>query len=624
VRDRVVYYGGKAAVREDSYAWALELRHEPKWVAFPPARWPAGPDSRFSSALLYDPLRDRMIMTAGTYGASWSSDVWAISMDPTPRWSLLSKGEGGFRDHGGQQAVIDVSSDRLLVFITSYNIRREGQGRLYGMSLRSPSSWSLLSTTDPPPEGSHAGAAFDPSRQELLMTRTRDGTWSLLLSHDLQWQFVSPWGTHPGHLHSGTAIHDPGGDRVIAVRGTEDSGASGLTLWSLDLGERPRWMNMESSPGGPSPRLGHAVVHDSRRNRMIVIGGVEKDPVTRRERYLNDIWAVDLPDARQWIPLAPTGLVPEGRAYHSLAYDPKRGRIIMYGGDTGDRSPFQPLDDLWSLELDPVIRWTKLDPSGERPRGRFGHSMVYDAHHHEMILFGGIVATLRNSEEAWRLAVSGRPRWKPVEPVSPAGTPPRMRFHGAIYDDSRRRMVVIGRDDFSDDRGTWALNLWARDSWQPLYPSGPQPERAVGAVVYDPKRDQVIHSSGSETGFLSFSPHAPSSAVVSHLHETSAEPAHAGVDAASDGRAQARIVRASWDPSRGNALLELSLQQPEAVSVELWDVAGRMRSSSQTPHLLAGVHHLPIPGVAEQRPGVYFVRVAFGERHVCLKLAIVR
>ena len=63
-----------------------------------------------------------------------------------------------------------------------------------------------------------------------------------------------------------------------------------------------------------------------------------------------------------------------------MAYDPMRGRIVMFGGvDTA------VLPDTWEFS---GSTWTKIVAT-PHPRRRSSHGMVYDAVNHDVIVVGG-------------------------------------------------------------------------------------------------------------------------------------------------------------------------------------------------------------------------------------------
>ena len=84
-----------------------------------------------------------------------------------------------------------------------------------------------------------------------------------------------------------------------------------------------------------------------------------------------------------WTNLNPAGDVPAARAGHSMVYDGKSGKVILFGG--WDKTDF---DDTWAY--DPAANtWTKLKPAGNLPPARHDLAMAYEAGIGKVILFGG-------------------------------------------------------------------------------------------------------------------------------------------------------------------------------------------------------------------------------------------
>src|SRR5262245_55609584 len=94
-----------------------------------------------------------------------------------------------------------------------------------------------------------------------------------------------------------------------------------------------RFLWTEKQDIGPKPRAGHAMTHDSGRNRVVLFGGD-----SLRSRLFNDTWEWD---GENWTQMADIG--PRPRRDCALAYDSARGRVVLFGGH-GDGSS---LGDTW-------------------------------------------------------------------------------------------------------------------------------------------------------------------------------------------------------------------------------------------------------------------------------------
>ena len=68
-----------------------------------------------------------------------------------------------------------------------------------------------------------------------------------------------------------------------------------------------------------------------------------------------------------------------------MAYDAARGQVVLYGGF--DDVNFFNLGDTWVWD---GSTWTQKFPH-DNPGNRYGASMVYDAAHSQIVLFGGSI-----------------------------------------------------------------------------------------------------------------------------------------------------------------------------------------------------------------------------------------
>lgn len=203
----------------------------------------------------------------------------------------------------------------------------------------------------------------------------------------------------------------------------------------------------------------------------------------------NGAWQFTLDRDPRWDPLAPAGILPSNRFGHSAIYDPPRDRMLVFGGNTSGVSA-----DVWALSLADPPTWSSLQPSGTSPPARRYHTAIYDPLRDRMIVFGGYDGVTPFSD-VWSLWLTPTPpRW---ELMTPSGTPPLGRnSHSAIYDPVRDRMLVFGGSGPLND--VWALSL-GDTMWTLLDPSGTPPLARLGhSAVYDPSADRMIVFGGTD------------------------------------------------------------------------------------------------------------------------------
>jgi hypothetical protein len=101
---------------------------------------------------------------------------------------------------------------------------------------------------------------------------------------------------------------------------------------------------------------------------------------------------------------------PLPRAGHSMVYDASNHRIIMFGGASGDlTSSFEGLNDVWRLYGSPTplggtgLNWNQVHAVGTPPAPRAGHAAGYDPTSNRMIVFGGAVGQSTCTNDVWIL-----------------------------------------------------------------------------------------------------------------------------------------------------------------------------------------------------------------------------
>jgi hypothetical protein len=225
----------------------------------------------------------------------------------------------------------------------------------------------------------------------------------------------------------------------------------------------------QQSPGDlpiPPRRAHHSLAFDAKRGEVILYGGstaAGDDSST----FFDDLWSWN---GRRWNRLATTGLP---RSSHRLIYDPKRKRLLLLGGmdDQGQYGEMRFLDGKsWVLlNTSPVL--AAVEPS-----------VTYDTRRRRIVLFGGLRADRSASGGTWEFDGSA---WKQV-----ATTGPDPRHSAAMVYDEARGVVLLfgGRDDRGPSGQTWQ---WDGTAWSQVATTGP-PARLAAGLGYDVKRKQAV------------------------------------------------------------------------------------------------------------------------------------
>ena len=169
--------------------------------------------------------------------------------------------------------------------------------------------------------------------------------------------------------------------RGILIVGAALSVACGSTetdsVPSSTLERRARFQPLDGAPPGYEAA---EIVHDTARDRMVLVGGRHDAPDSFRFIfYSNTYERID----DEWVLIEDPTLPP--RTAHALAYDPVRERTVLTGGlgPCGDSGPNRCCGDTW--EWDGAV-WTR-GADGAPPR--LGAALVFDADRGALLLVSG-------------------------------------------------------------------------------------------------------------------------------------------------------------------------------------------------------------------------------------------
>lgn len=180
--------------------------------------------------------------------------------------------------------------------------------------------------------------------------------------------------------------------------------------WAYDVAAAA-WTAL-SPTGSPPARAGAVAVYDAARDRLVMFGGNRGTafPVLEAFQPLSDTW--QLAGGTQWSKVATKGKAPPARYLAAAALDSKRNRMVVVGGCCDNLGGF--FSDAWALDLGSDT-WTQLGFSGDGPSNRLGASAAYDPGSDRVVVFGGHDDTsLGNVNDAWALDGSGG--WTPLRP----------------------------------------------------------------------------------------------------------------------------------------------------------------------------------------------------------------
>src|SRR5439155_27020807 len=118
VRDRLLVFGGvdlsKPSFESVNDVWATPHGGTPAWTAVAATGTP--PPARYDHTAIYDPVRDRLIVFGGQGTGGLLNDVWALALSGTPAWTQISAAGTPPTGRAGHSAIYDATRDRMVVF----------------------------------------------------------------------------------------------------------------------------------------------------------------------------------------------------------------------------------------------------------------------------------------------------------------------------------------------------------------------------------------------------------------------------------------------------------------------------------------------------------------------------
>lgn len=427
VRQQTVLFGGTDTIDATMYLNETWLWNGTAWMQVTGS----GPPALSVPFMAFDEKRGVMVLFGGSmsgggkYGETWEFDGTA--------WSR--KASTGPSARSGRSMAFDPLSDRVVL------VDGDGTGTLDDGWAWTGTEWVTTATT--PGAMPYAYAVTDTARGVIVL---QDFGGSLYELQSGGWVRSSTGSFTPavpavpkeraGHV---TALDVT--NRQVVVFGGNDEG-----LGANVLGDTWIWDGQwRQASNGPAARMGAAAAYDPIRKRTLIFGGCIDTTIPP----FGDTWTFD---GTAWAQVT-GGTQPPARCFAQMAFDAKRGRIVMHGGGDGSvthRSDTWTWDGTWHLE----------SPATPGPAVAAA-AMGYDEAREVVTLVGGQVDLVANTKASDTWTWDGSTWTKHVLAFGPSAR----AGAGMAWDQARRRLVLVGGQSSLDysiaDAWEWDGTSWA-------------------------------------------------------------------------------------------------------------------------------------------------------------------
>ena len=158
------------------------------------------------------------------------------------------------------------------------------------------------------------------------------------------------------------------------------------------MAQTPQWRPVW--PANPSPVSGSEIAYDHLRDRLLVFGGAVN--------HVPSALCITF-DGTSW---TGGGSGPPARLFHKLAFDARRGEILLVGGDAGFGSSIFTDTWVWSGG------WVQRFPQTPPPAVTHGFSLTYDEDREVVVLYQGQSLYEWDGVNWLRRTPPGFPTWR--------------------------------------------------------------------------------------------------------------------------------------------------------------------------------------------------------------------
>jgi tetratricopeptide (TPR) repeat protein len=290
----------------------------------------SAPYKRAHHEMVYDESSKSVLMIGGStpinngQSGKFFNDIWKYNSNG---WSKI--GNAG-DERSGIRLAYDTKRNKIYSFggFTTNN-ESSGQLRIYENG-----EWKILSDM-PEMKAAEAGFVYDRARDRFIVFggsaargQVNNSTWEW---DGTAWKKIE--GKSPDGRQSFAMVYDSKRNKTILYGGADGNRNTFKDgVWEFD---GTVWKNIVTEIN-PGERISPGYAFDSKRNLLILFGGISKGEM------MNDLWAWD---GKEWKLLSTGG--PPKRAMGYLAYDKERDKVVLFGGRKGWPND---ADDTWEWD----------------------------------------------------------------------------------------------------------------------------------------------------------------------------------------------------------------------------------------------------------------------------------
>ena len=297
---------------------------------------PSPPGYRYAHAMVYDSMREQLVMFGGDSAPPYLSDTWVFDgftwVRKAPAVSPQARGRHAMAFDSGRGRLVLFGGRNF--FFDTFPETWEWDG----------ATWIRLTPAVSPPTLFGAVMAYDAANARTILF---GGSGPLGLLNDTwawdgtTWTKLAP-AMSPVARTEAAAVYDTARQRIVLFGGASQIDGNGDGIGDV-LGDTWEWTGTTWLPraptDAPSPRFAHAMAYDVGRGRTVLFGGsVSTGTVTSQ---VNDTWEWD---GTSWVRQV-TSRQPGVRGNHAMAYVPARAAVFVYAGL--DRQGIS--SDLWAF-----------------------------------------------------------------------------------------------------------------------------------------------------------------------------------------------------------------------------------------------------------------------------------